>query len=116
VFCFTFPIYGKLATIRTAERAGLSIENWQDLEAGRVPESWDQLCALAQGLGEKRVVMGSLVILQRVQTISFAAPLVGDLRQRPPQPAANCEGVRPADKSAPECVQSWWTIMQGSPS
>jgi DNA-binding XRE family transcriptional regulator len=45
-----------------AERAGLSIENWQDLEAGQVPESWEQLCALAKGLGEKRVVMASLVI------------------------------------------------------
>jgi len=46
-----------------AERAGLSIEEWQDMEAGQVPESWQQLCAVAKGLGEKRVEMASLVIL-----------------------------------------------------
>jgi para-nitrobenzyl esterase len=37
--------------------------------------------------------------------IPFAAPPVGDLRWRAPQPAAKWEGVRPADKFAPECVQ-----------
>jgi para-nitrobenzyl esterase len=38
--------------------------------------------------------------------IPFAAPPVGDLRWRAPQPAAKWEGVRPADKFAPQCVQS----------
>ncbi|MGO9337237.1 MAG: carboxylesterase family protein [Terracidiphilus sp.] len=38
--------------------------------------------------------------------IPFAAPPVGDLRWRPPQPAAKWQGVRPADKFAPQCVQS----------
>ena len=37
--------------------------------------------------------------------IPFAAPPVGDLRWRAPQPAAKWEGVRPADKFAPECMQ-----------
>ena len=37
--------------------------------------------------------------------IPFAAPPVGDLRWRPPQPAAKWEGVRSADKFAPQCVQ-----------
>ena len=37
--------------------------------------------------------------------IPFAAPPVGDLRWRAPQPAAQWDGVRPADKFAPECVQ-----------
>jgi para-nitrobenzyl esterase len=37
--------------------------------------------------------------------IPFAAPPVGDLRWRAPQPAAKWQGVRPADKFAPECVQ-----------
>ena len=37
--------------------------------------------------------------------IPFAAPPVGDLRWRAPQPAARWEGVRPADKFAPECMQ-----------
>ena len=37
--------------------------------------------------------------------IPFAAPPVGDLRWRAPQPAAKWDGVRPADKFAPQCVQ-----------
>jgi len=37
--------------------------------------------------------------------VPFAAPPVGDLRWRPPQPAAKWAGVRPADKFAPQCVQ-----------
>ncbi len=38
--------------------------------------------------------------------IPFAAPPVGDLRWRAPQPAAKWDGVRKADKFAPQCVQS----------
>ena len=38
--------------------------------------------------------------------IPFATPPVGELRWRAPQPAATWEGVRPADKFAPQCVQS----------
>jgi len=38
--------------------------------------------------------------------IPFAAPPVGDLRWRAPQPAAAWNGVRPADKFAPQCVQA----------
>ena len=51
-----------LSLEEAASRAGLSPEEWEDIEAGQVPESWQQLCALADGLGEKRVVMASLVI------------------------------------------------------
>lgn len=45
-----------------ASRAGLSTQNWRAMEAGQVPETGEQLCAVAEGLGEKRVVMASLVI------------------------------------------------------
>ncbi len=38
--------------------------------------------------------------------IPFAAPPVGDLRWRPPQPAAKWEGVRQAGRFAPGCMQS----------
>ena len=37
--------------------------------------------------------------------IPFAAPPVGDLRWRAPQPAAKWDGVRQADKFAPGCIQ-----------
>ena len=37
--------------------------------------------------------------------IPFAAPPTGELRWRPPQPAAPWDGARRADKFAPECVQ-----------
>jgi para-nitrobenzyl esterase len=37
--------------------------------------------------------------------IPFAAPPVGDLRWRAPQPAAKREGVKPADKFGPRCYQ-----------
>ena len=37
--------------------------------------------------------------------IPYAAPPVGDLRWRPPQPAARWTGVRPANRLAHNCVQ-----------
>lgn len=51
-----------LSVEEAASRAGFPTENWKAMEAGQAPESWDQLCAVAEGLGEKRVVMASLVI------------------------------------------------------
>jgi para-nitrobenzyl esterase len=41
--------------------------------------------------------------------IPFAAPPVGNLRWRAPQPAAKWEGVRQADKFAPGPIQGWDT-------
>jgi para-nitrobenzyl esterase len=38
--------------------------------------------------------------------IPFAAPPVGDLRWRPPQPAANWKGIRPAKDFGSHCIQS----------
>ncbi len=38
--------------------------------------------------------------------IPFAAPPVGNLRWRAPQPAASWQGVRDADKFGPDCMQS----------
>ena len=37
--------------------------------------------------------------------VPFAAPPVGDLRWKAPQPAAHWDGVRNADKFAPQCLQ-----------
>src|SRR3954470_22706593 len=38
--------------------------------------------------------------------IPFAAPPVGELRWRPPQPVAMWSGVRKADTFGPECTQT----------
>jgi para-nitrobenzyl esterase len=38
--------------------------------------------------------------------IPFAAPPIGDLRWRPPQPASKWDGVRPADQFGRACIQT----------
>lgn len=54
-----------------------------------------------QGLLEGTIEDGLTVY----RGIPFAAPPIGDLRWRAPQPAAKWEGVRRADKFAPQCIQ-----------
>jgi para-nitrobenzyl esterase len=56
---------------------------------------------VAGGLLEGTVENGLTVY----RGIPFAAPPVGDLRWRPPQPAPKWERVKRADKFAPECIQ-----------
>jgi para-nitrobenzyl esterase len=49
--------------------------------------------------------------------IPYAAPPVGDLRWRPPQPAAKWDGVRRADHFSPICSQNeagWYAPNNGS--
>lgn len=51
--------------------------------------------------------------------IPFAAPPVGELRWRPPQPVAPWEGVLDAGEYGPNCAQAGWgsepgTIVEGS--
>ena len=38
--------------------------------------------------------------------IPYAAPPVGDLRWKPPQPVARWAGVRAADRFGPQCMQA----------
>ena len=54
------------------------------------------------GLVEGTVADG----LNAYKGIPFAAPPVGDLRWRAPQPVSNWQGVRKADQFAPGCMQS----------
>lgn len=42
--------------------------------------------------------------------IPFAAPPVGNLRWRSPQPPAHWSGVRKADKFGPECMQPYYSM------
>jgi para-nitrobenzyl esterase len=62
----------------------------------------DPTARVEQGLLKGTIEEGLTVY----QGIPFAAPPVGDLRWRPPQPAASWDGVRSADKFGPECVQA----------
>ena len=61
----------------------------------------DPTAKVEQGLLQGTVEEGLTVY----RGIPFAAPPTGELRWRPPQPTSPWEGVRHADKFAPECVQ-----------
>ncbi|MCY4658274.1 MAG: carboxylesterase family protein [Acidobacteria bacterium] len=56
-----------------------------------------QLAGAPSSLGEEVMVF---------RGVPFAAPPVGELRWRPPQPAAAWEGVRDATEAAPACIQN----------
>ena len=58
---------------------------------------------IATGTLEGRVDSASRMLV--FSGIPYAAPPVGNLRWRPPQPAARWNGVRPADRLAHNCVQ-----------
>jgi para-nitrobenzyl esterase len=59
--------------------------------------------AVVSGGALKGVVLGQVVAFKN---IPFAAPPVGELRWRPPQPAAPWSGVRDASAFGPSCIQS----------
>ena len=76
--------------------------------AGAAPaagQSSDAVVTVAGGqLAGAPSALGDEVTVYR--GVPFAAPPVGDLRWRPPQPAATWEGVRNATEAAPACIQS----------
>ncbi|HZG66429.1 MAG TPA: carboxylesterase family protein, partial [Herpetosiphonaceae bacterium] len=59
--------------------------------------------SVSGGILEGTIEPGSVV--RSFKGIPFAAPPVGDLRWRPPQPAAPWEGVRPAHQFGPRAMQ-----------
>jgi para-nitrobenzyl esterase len=56
-------------------------------------------------------VTGSTADVRVFKGIPFAAPPVGPLRWRPPQPAGNWAGIRPADQYGAPCMQP--TVTRG---
>lgn len=69
--------------------------------------SWTRTNAAPTARVEQGVLAGTVEDgLTIYRGVPFAAPPLGDLRWRPPQPAAKWTGVRAADKFAPQCMQS----------
>ncbi len=60
---------------------------------------------IATGGGLVSGVAGSVEAVRVFKGIPFAAPPVGDLRWRPPQPAAHWNGVRAASRFSDNCMQ-----------
>jgi hypothetical protein len=52
----------RLSLVKSARRAGMTVAAWEAIEAGQVPQTWEQVCSLAEGLKKSRMVMASLVI------------------------------------------------------
>src|SRR5262245_37416914 len=55
--------------------------------------------------GQVSGVAGAFPDVRVFKGVPFAAPPVGDLRWRPPQPAKSWDGVRAADKFSANCMQ-----------
>ena len=69
--------------------------------------AWASSAAAPTARVEQGVLQGTIENgLTIYRGVPFAAPPLGDLRWRAPQPAAHWEGVRAADKFAPQCLQS----------
>jgi len=68
--------------------------------------AWLASAAAAPVKTEGGLVEGTVEdVLTIYRGIPFGAPPVGDLRWRPPQPAAKWSGTIQADKFAPSCMQ-----------
>lgn len=47
---------------QAAEAAGMEVAEWEAVEAGQVPETWEQACRMGDALGADRMGMASLVM------------------------------------------------------
>jgi transcriptional regulator with XRE-family HTH domain len=48
-----------------AEASGLSIMEWEAVEAGQVPRTWQEICRMADAIEADRMGMASLVLFCR---------------------------------------------------
>jgi para-nitrobenzyl esterase len=80
-----------------AASPGLAAIEYADITGGRVQ-------------GEVKDGLGSF------KGLPFAAPPVGGLRWRVPQPVVAWSGVRNADTFAPACIQPWADNLEPKPS
>jgi len=85
------------------------------LITGALPALLIPIVAQQTGILQKPVKIGTGLIsgvstatpgVRAFKGIPYAAPPVGDLRWRPPQPPAKWEGVRKADRFSDSCVQN----------
>ena len=90
-----------LETINNMRNIGLFAVMFLMLAGGRGTAQQPAPVKVEEGLLQGTYVEGLTVY----KGIPFAAPPLGDLRWRAPQPAAKWEGVRQADKFAPGPVQ-----------
>jgi para-nitrobenzyl esterase len=60
---------------------------------------------VAQGTLEGKLALQHGIALREFQGVPYAAPPLGPLRWKPPQPAAAWLGVRQASRFAPRCMQ-----------
>lgn len=85
------------------------------LITGALPVLLIPIVAQQTGILQKPVGIGTGLIsgvstaapgVRAFKGLPYAAPPVGDLRWRPPQPPAKWEGVRKADRFSDSCVQN----------
>src|SRR5215216_729267 len=80
------------------------------------PTPFTAIVETASGLGEPITVDGGRITgtptiqwsygVRLFRGIPYAAPPVGDLRWRPPQPVVAWQGVKAADRFSPACMQA----------
>ncbi|HUN83890.1 MAG TPA: helix-turn-helix transcriptional regulator [Terracidiphilus sp.] len=55
---------------KAAQRAGMTVEAWKAVENGHLPQTWKEVCALAEGIDEERMLMASRML----DTIRYVGP------------------------------------------
>jgi len=59
----TIRVKDSRSLVEIAQTAGMEASQWEAMEAGKVPGTWEETCAMAEALRMNRSGMASLVIL-----------------------------------------------------